>query len=65
MNSAPLRSREWFDSPELYSWTRRAALQGMGYDRSAFEGRPVIGICNTASHVQQAHQGCDFDFLVG
>jgi L-arabonate dehydrase len=51
MNSAPLRSREWFDSPELYSWTRRAALQGMGYDRSAFEGRPIIGICNTWSEL--------------
>jgi L-arabonate dehydrase len=51
MDPAPLRSREWLDTPELYSWTRRAALQGMGYDRSAYEGRPVIGICNTWSEL--------------
>ena len=25
-----LRSDEWFEVPELYGWTRRAALQGSG-----------------------------------
>lgn len=47
----PLRSRAWFDTPELYGWTRRAALQGQGYTPAAFEGRPIVGICNTWSEL--------------
>jgi len=45
------RSREWFDTPELYGWTRRAALWGMGFESESFEGRPIIGICNTWSEL--------------
>src|SRR5687767_10502794 len=33
----------------LYPWGRRAALRSQGYTVESFEGRPVIGICNTAS----------------
>jgi L-arabonate dehydrase len=47
----PYRSREWFDTPELYGWTRRAALQGLGLDKASVEGRPVIGVCNTWSEL--------------
>ena len=45
------RSREWFDTPELYGWTRRAAMQGMGLEPSSYEGRPIIGICNSWSEL--------------
>jgi dihydroxy-acid dehydratase len=51
MSSAPLRSRAWLDTPELYGWTRRAAFQGMGFDPASFANRPVIGICNTWSEL--------------
>ena len=46
-----LRSREWFDTPELYGWTRQAALQGLGLDPAVYRDRPLIGICNTWSEL--------------
>lgn len=46
-----LRSREWFDTPELYGWTRRSALQGMGLGPEVTEGRPIVGIGNTWSEL--------------
>ena len=46
-----LRSDEWFEVPELYGWTRQAALQGSGLAPEAYQGRPVIGICNTWSEL--------------
>jgi len=46
-----LRSDEWFEVPELYGWTRRAALQGSGLVPEAYQGRPIIGICNTWSEL--------------
>src|SRR5205085_3317884 len=53
MNPArkPRRSREWFDTPELYGWLRTAALKAEGFGPAATDGRPVIGICNTWSEV--------------
>ena len=48
--SAPkLRSRAWFDTPELYGWLRQAAFKAQGFGEAAYEGRPVIGICNSWS----------------
>ena len=46
-----LRSHEWFDTPELYGWTRQAALQGLGLDPGVYRDRPLIGICNTWSEL--------------
>ncbi len=45
------RSDAWFDTPELYGWTRRAALMGQGFDESSCRRRPIIGICNTFSEL--------------
>ncbi len=42
----PYRSRAWFDTPELYGWLRRAAFKAEGFGEPAYEGRPIIGICN-------------------
>lgn len=50
-NSVRYRSSTWFDSPDLYGWTRRAALQGQGLLPSSCERRPIIGICNTWSEL--------------
>jgi L-arabonate dehydrase len=47
----PYRSRAWFDTPELYGWLRRAAFKAQGFTEAAFEGRPVIGICNSWSEL--------------
>ncbi len=47
----PYRSREWLDTPELYGWLRRAAWKAEGFGEPAYEGRPIIGICNTWSEL--------------
>ena len=47
----PLRSRAWFDTPELYGWLRRAAFKAEGFGEAAYEGRPVVGICNSWSEL--------------
>ncbi|MFP6895249.1 MAG: IlvD/Edd family dehydratase [Roseibacillus sp.] len=47
----PLRSRAWFDTPELYGWLRQAAFKAQGFGEAAYEGRPIIGICNSWSEL--------------
>ncbi|MCI0700757.1 MAG: dihydroxy-acid dehydratase [Planctomycetia bacterium] len=53
MNPAPKRrrSRDWFDTPELYGWLRVAALRSQGLMPEGFQDRPIIGICNTWSEL--------------
>ena len=48
---APYRSRAWFDTPELYGWLRQAAFRAEGFGQPAYEGRPLIGICNSWSEL--------------
>ena len=50
-NGRPYRSRAWFDTPELYGWLRRAAFKAEGFGEPAYEGRPIIGICNSWSEL--------------
>ena len=51
VDSPKLRSSEWFDTPELYGWLRRAAFMAEGYGPEAYDNRPIIGICNTWSEL--------------
>jgi len=44
-----LRSAAWFDAPGREGINHRSWLKNQGYPDDAFEGRPVIGICNTYS----------------
>ncbi len=46
-----LRSSEWFDTPELYGWLRKAAFMSEGYGPEAYDNRPIIGICNSWSEL--------------
>ena len=46
-----LRSTEWFDTPELYGWLRKAAFMAEGYGPEAYDRRPIIGICNSWSEL--------------
>ena len=48
---AKLRSSEWFDTPELYGWLRKAAFMAQGYGPEAYDNRPIIGICNSWSEL--------------
>ena len=47
----PYRSRAWFDTPELYGWLRQAAFRAEGFGHPGYEGRPIIGICNSWSEL--------------
>ena len=49
--SPRLRSTEWFDTPELYGWLRKAAFMAQGYGPEAYDNRPIIGICNSWSEL--------------
>jgi len=54
MDSKPktkLRSQEWFGRFDTLGFTHRSWLKNQGYPDHLFDGRPVIGICNTWSEL--------------
>ena len=64
-NGNPLRSREWFDTPELYGWLREAAFMAQGHETESYRGKPIIGICNSWSelthcnaHLRELAEAC-------
>lgn len=46
-----LRSQEWFGRGGRMGFIYRSWLRNQGYPNDYFEGRPVIGICNTWSEL--------------
>ena len=44
-----LRSADWFSKPGKMGFVHRSWLRNQGYPDDYFEGKPVIGICNTWS----------------
>ena len=44
-----LRSRTWFDSHDRDAMVHRSWMKNQGIPHDQFDGRPVIGICNTWS----------------
>ncbi|HZT70662.1 MAG TPA: IlvD/Edd family dehydratase [Terriglobia bacterium] len=50
-----LRSEKWFGPDTDTGFQHRAALRSMGYTRSSFAGRPVIGICNSWSELNNCN----------
>ncbi|HTR38797.1 MAG TPA: IlvD/Edd family dehydratase [Bryobacteraceae bacterium] len=49
------RSREWFRSPDYYGFARRAWLRSEGFPADVFDGKPVIGICNSWSELNNCN----------
>jgi len=49
------RSREWFQAPEYYGFARRAWLRSEGFPHDVFDGKPVIGICNSWSELNNCN----------
>jgi len=49
--SRPLRSQAWFGREGMHGFIYRSWLQNRGIPRDQFDGRPVIGICNTWSEL--------------
>jgi len=45
------RSYEWFGKPDRDSMVHRSWMKNQGLPHHLFDGRPVIGICNTYSEV--------------
>jgi L-arabonate dehydrase len=46
-----LRSFEWFGKPGIDSMVHRSWMKNQGLPHHLFDGRPVIGICNTWSEL--------------
>ncbi|MGH9718844.1 MAG: IlvD/Edd family dehydratase [Bryobacteraceae bacterium] len=54
-NGKKLRSQEWWGQPNYESFTRRAWLRSEGFNSDAFQGKPVIGICNSWSELNNCN----------
>ncbi len=52
---AKLRSREWFDTPEYYGFSRKAWLRSEGFGAHIFDNKPIIGICNSWSELNNCN----------
>ncbi|MEO9338289.1 IlvD/Edd family dehydratase [Mesorhizobium sp. SB112] len=50
-NTAPLRSSAWFGSQDRNGFMHRSWMKNQGTPQRMFDGRPVIGICNTWSEL--------------
>ncbi|MGA2130901.1 MAG: IlvD/Edd family dehydratase [Bryobacteraceae bacterium] len=50
-----LRSQEWFRDPGYYGFARRAWLRSEGFNADVFDGKPVIGICNSWSELNNCN----------
>jgi len=50
-----LRSAEWWSGPEYYNFARRAWLRSEGLAPDAVQGKPVIGICNSWSELNNCN----------
>jgi dihydroxy-acid dehydratase len=50
-----LRSAKWFEPDNDIGFQHRAALRAQGFSRQAFAGRPVIGICNSWSELNNCN----------
>ncbi len=48
-NGHDLRSQAWFGRDDLLGFVHRSWMKNQGYAEHEFDGRPVIGICNTWS----------------
>ncbi len=51
MTKKRLRSQDWFGKQDKDGFIHRSWLKNQGYPDDLFDGRPVIGICNTWSEL--------------
>lgn len=50
-----LRSQYWFDGVNPNVFTNRSWMAAQGFSREVFDGRPVIGICNSWSELNNCN----------
>jgi dihydroxy-acid dehydratase len=53
--STNLRSRDWFGKDDRWGLAHRAWLRAEGFSERVFEGKPVIGICNSWSELNNCN----------
>jgi L-arabonate dehydrase len=51
MTNKPLRSQSWFGGESKDAIMHRTWMKNQGFTADSFDGRPVIGICNTWSEL--------------
>ncbi len=55
-NDSPrLRSRDWFGKRDRWGLAHRAWLRSEGFSDRVFEGKPVIGVCNSWSELNNCN----------
>src|SRR5574337_154125 len=50
-----LRSRDWFRKNDRWGLAHRACLRAEGFSDRVFDGKPVIGICNSWSELNNCN----------
>src|ERR1700682_5415723 len=53
--SKKLRSQEWWSGPAYENYARRAWLRAEGFNADVFDNKPVIGICNSWSELNNCN----------
>jgi len=46
-----LRSADWFGTNDMYGFIHRGWMKSEGFSDLVFQGKPVIGICNSWSEL--------------
>ncbi|MFQ5947522.1 MAG: IlvD/Edd family dehydratase [Acidimicrobiia bacterium] len=59
MTNAPLRSRRWFGGMDRDGFIHRSWMRSAGLPEEAFDGRPIIGICNSWSELTPCNSHLD------
>src|SRR2546427_12549397 len=54
-NRRKLRSQEWWNGTAYENFARRAWLRAEGFTAQAFQNKPVIGICNSWSELNNCN----------
>ncbi len=52
-----LRSQEWYGKQDRDGFVHRSWMQNQGFPPHVFDGRPIIGICNTWSELTPCNSG--------
>ena len=52
-NGVKLRSQDWFGRNDKLGFIHRSWMKSEGYPHHVFQGKPVIGICNSWSELTQ------------
>ena len=57
MTKKPRRSQAWYGKSDKDGFIHRSWMKNQGFPDHAFDGRPVIGICNTWSELTPCNSG--------